>query len=162
MHEVTPSPYDEALKKMPRRFYELSYRNHIALTLAAAYAFQMLNIYFLHQESIPAHITAVSVYAISALADRLSTIKAMNTNNVAEVEGAVSGFQEGNMLIGDVKTAKDFLKSKRGAVVDVGALALASIYPGLGIGFAIPKFQAAANNLRAEKRIQLARTINRQ
>lgn len=159
-HET--SPMEQAYTDVPKAWYELDYKTHMALTVLSALVLYSANLLYFKIDSLPAHITAASLYALSVVADRYSTVRVIKANSLAHQNGINTQHSEQNILNPDVSSPRKFLLDKRAAIPDVGGTVLAAIYPAIGVGWVVGKTQAAANNLRVAKRINRAVEIKLQ
>lgn len=144
---------EQAYEEMPRKFYEVSHKVHIALAIGIGY---LLTYVIGTDVDIATRAAGGAAFLIGALADRLSTIKAFNAMNEAESLGMVPISSESNILLGNVHTAEEFKNSPRVLAIDTIAMALSVSSPGFGIAAGLAKVQAAVNNTRVANRMERA------
>jgi len=155
-----------ALQEIPKAWYELSHRQHMALSALSTITLHYSNEFIFHLDALPAHVTSAALFAISTLADRYSTWKVMKANIKAEQTGIENLSTEQNIIVGEIKTPSDVVTNKRMLALDLIGTSIAAITPGAGIGFVVGKSQATANNLRiakrTERKAEIAATLNSQ
>ncbi|OGH21311.1 MAG: hypothetical protein A2958_00735 [Candidatus Levybacteria bacterium RIFCSPLOWO2_01_FULL_38_13] len=152
------SPMDQAKIEVPRAWYEIDHRAHVNITMAVTLGAYFANLEVFHVNSVPAHIVGAAIFFISNLADRYSSVKGFDADNLVQQSGIDSreGPLEKNILLGDITNSKQFLFSKRALLIDVAATALSDADPGIAASFTIAKIHATVNNLRNAKRLNKA------
>lgn len=152
------SPMDQARQEVPRAWYQMDHKVHIASAMIYSLGLYFANLELFHVDSIPAHVVAASIFFISNLADRYTTFKAFKSSDLAREHGVdlYQGSLEQNILLRDITNSRQFLFSKRALAIDIFATSVAAVYPAIGVGVALAKVHATASNLRVNKRFERA------
>ena len=151
------SPMNRAFNELPRAWYEIDPKKarfifYMFPIITLAYANEEL----FHIDTLPAHVAAGALYSISTLADRYSTVKALNANKLARELNINTQTQETNPLVSNISDSKQFILNKKAFVYDIGMGIVSYLFPGFGVGFTIGRSQSTASNLRITKRINRA------
>lgn len=150
------SPMEQANQEIPQSWYELSNAGNTLLTYCSAASLNLLNYSVFHLDSPLIHILGATVFTLSVLADRYSTVLALRVIIQAEKMGVETGLVETNYLVPDILTPREFLLNKRAAAWDIGRLAFSSFLPFAGIGFALGAIEGTTSNLKEVARVNRA------
>jgi len=150
------SPIDQARIEVPRAWYQMDNKVRIASVMIYTLGLYFANLELFHVDSIPAHVVGAAIFFISSLADRYSTSKALESANLARQHGVDLEPVEQNILLRDITNSRQLLFSKRALAIDIFATSVAAAYPAIGVGLAIAKVHATANNLRVNKQLDRA------
>jgi len=148
------SPEQQALIDVPKTWYEVDQKFIAKITIWGGYGLLLANYGVFHLDSIPVHVTAATLYIISALADRYSTIKGFEAADKANEVGLGVEIMETQMGISNVKNTSDYIHTRRPLVMDAIGTIVSTLIPPFGISLATGKDLAAVNNLRKIKRLK--------
>jgi len=157
------SPMARAWKDIPQAWYEVTpneYRvisTSLALVGNIAYYMEVAP----NHDSVPLHLVGAAIFLISTIADRYSTVKALDTDNKAREVGLNVGTGETNPFVKGIKDPEKFNGSKKVLALDIFGTVVSGVYPGLGAGLTLSKFHASAVNMRHERRSRRATEIAR-
>lgn len=151
-----------AEKRVPDRFYEMSYRRFFIQSLVGitTYSLAFYSVY----QNIPLELRLLStaVTVVGAIADHQSTIKYFDSANRAEKKQIIpkNSARDEHIFIKDITTSEQFKASKRVKLTELAILASGFVFPGLGFPYAATKVHAALCNYRIAYRYDKAIEIN--
>lgn len=151
------SPMNQAFNEIPRAWYEIEPKKaRLIFYMFPILVLTFANKELFHVDTLPAHIVSATLYAISTLADRYSTVKGLNANKLALESGIDTQTKETSPIVSNITDSKQFMRNRKALAYDIGMLALSLIFPAFGAGFTIGRIQSTASNLRITKRINRA------
>ncbi|MCR4324194.1 MAG: hypothetical protein NUV69_00715 [Candidatus Curtissbacteria bacterium] len=150
------SPWDQAFRDVPRRWYEVNPWVNRALSVGSALLINFANERTIDADSIPAGVASASFYLLWAFADRYSTREILKENIKAAEVGIQELYTESNPLTPDLKDPNKAITSKRWFALDSAATTIAVLVPGYGVGFGLSEAHATFNNWRIRKRTKRA------
>lgn len=150
------SPVEQANLEIPDAWYEKYYSSYVVTSTLIFLSLYISDSEKIKMDSLPAHITAATLYLISAIADRYSTIQGLKANQKAIELGLGSQTYEENILAGNAKTPDEYINNKKLLIAQGIVMTIATAFPPVGIAFAGAKSVCTANNFRQAKRINRA------
>lgn len=154
------SPLYQAYKEIPKKWYEITYKQLFLQTLGF-FAITDLIYNGFSLDVLPVHIASGIAYYLSAIGDRYSTMKGLDAGEEASIYDSRAGFTEANVLARNTKTVEDFTRNRKPLLVDSVLTAVSFFVPPAGFTFAEGKLVAVVNNLRGAKRSARVAEIGR-
>ncbi len=152
MSSPESDPVQHAYKEIPERWYEKigPYYPYLgsACTLGGYFAYN----HFIGVVSPETIAVGSGLLLTSIIADRISTVRAMDAYNRAVASGIKFKAGESNILLGHVKTSAQFMRDPMSYVIELGTLGLSSLNLGVAVTWSVYKGVAVLNNLRGAQR----------
>lgn len=145
-------PVDQAFQEIPRAWYESNRNLFLAVGIAYYTALLADRIFFKDKKRRP-HLVSAGLYAIGAVADRVSTAKGLDASEKLR-QANVSGYNIGemNILLRGVKTSRDLNRNPRYWIVEGLGFVAAVAWRPVGVMGGIRASLVAMNNFRVARR----------